>query len=94
MVLPRQCYVWVGAGRATVNSLAAATPTPYDSTPSSTSLISSGARDQSTSLAQRLAMFLKTSVVCSCSLPENSPLLQAFAEKVLRQKLQELIPAA
>jgi len=66
-------------------------PAPQDATPSCTALLSGGAKDQSSALAQRLAMFLKTSVICSCNLPDNSPLLQAFAERVLKQRLAELL---
>ncbi|XP_075265413.1 uncharacterized protein LOC142357757 [Convolutriloba macropyga] len=92
ILLPGQCFVWIGSGRAKVTSLVAAAATPYDSVPSTTTLMTGEhASEEGSALARKLAVFLHMPVLCSSNLPQNSPLLQAFAERKLKDRLKTLM---
>ncbi|GIL75529.1 hypothetical protein Vretifemale_5306, partial [Volvox reticuliferus] len=89
--LGRQYYIWVSAMGPKLGSLYLAIKTPADKTPAVASLLTANiAGDEGPAMAQRLALKLGKSVVCSCNLPQNAPLLQAVAERRLMQELQAM----
>ena len=93
--LQGQLFVRVGEGHpARLGGVHAAAKAPQHAVPAVSQLCAAGGgaagEKEAAALAQRLALRTGTHVVLACSLPGDSPLLQAFAEKRLFQELKTL----
>jgi len=76
-------------GPPKLGQLVLAMQSPFDSIPSSTSLVGDSLDSWSQMFSMQLAKKLKKPCYVSCSLPINSPQFQAFAQRRLLQELQE-----
>jgi proteasome assembly chaperone 4 len=87
--LEDQLYVWIGSGGARMESLHTAMMTKFDNLPVVATHFGEGAVGDGAALAQRLSKKTGKAVSVSCSLPPNTPLLQAVAEKRLIKELTQ-----
>jgi hypothetical protein len=86
--LPRQLYLWVGAGAPRMGNLCVAVPTRMDPAPAVATLIDGDAGDEAAGMARRLTRRAGVPVALSLNLPPGAPPeLRAFAE---RRALEEL----
>lgn len=89
--LERQVYLWVSCNTPLMGSLCTSIFTPFDSIPCVSYLIGGGGGDSfCASMARRLALKTKISVVLATNIPSNSPSLETFAERRMVQELRVL----
>lgn len=80
----------VSSGSAKLANLQLAIQSHTDRMPALATLLPGAASEESTSLAQRLALRTHRPVLCSVNLPKGSPMLQAIAEKRLFQEIKDM----
>ncbi|KAL4615564.1 hypothetical protein ACB092_07G135400 [Castanea dentata] len=77
--LPKQIYVWIGSA-----------PTRPKDLISVTSILGGASDNTGSGIARRLVLKTGLNIILACSIPKNSPMLEAEAEKMLVQKLIQL----
>ncbi|XP_047323528.1 proteasome assembly chaperone 4 [Impatiens glandulifera] len=88
--LHKQIFAWVGCSSAKLGHLYAAAPTRPNNTVSMTSIIGGASDNTGSGIARRLVLKTGMNIILACNLPKNSPMLEASAEKLLKQKIMEL----
>ncbi|PKA62244.1 hypothetical protein AXF42_Ash016036 [Apostasia shenzhenica] len=88
--LSKQIYAWIGCNNAKFGHFYAAIPTRPSNTVSVTSLLKGDANNTGSSMARRLVMKTGLSIVLACNIPNDSPILEATAERKLIEKLRSL----
>ncbi|NP_001353881.1 uncharacterized protein LOC100217088 [Zea mays] len=86
----KQIYVWVGCNTAKFGHLYAAATTRPDNRVSVTSVLGGTSDNTGSSMARRLVLKTGLNIVLACSIPKDSPILEAAAERKLVEKLKGL----
>lgn len=85
----KDCFMlWIGNKPASMNNLAVAIDTKFDSVPSSSLLMGDVSDLQPTALAQKLAKSTGKQVFVSCSLPVVDQLMVSLVEKRLTEEMK------
>lgn len=90
ITLAKQIYIWIGCNSAKLGHLYAGAPTRPNDTASVTSLLGGGADSTGAGIARRLVLRTGLNIILACNIPKNSPMLEAQAERILIQKLNDL----
>ncbi|XP_071704764.1 uncharacterized protein [Rutidosis leptorrhynchoides] len=86
----KQIYTWVGCNTARFGSLYAAAPTRPNNIVSVTSLLGGTSDNTGSGIARRIVLKTGFPVTLACNIPKDSPMLEAYAEKKLVEKLISL----
>ncbi|GLT79150.1 hypothetical protein SLA2020_506500 [Shorea laevis] len=87
---PKQIYAWIGCNSTKFGDLYAATSTRPSNTVGVTSILGGSSDNTGSGIARRLVLKTGRNIVLACSIPKNSPMLKANAEKKLMEKLVSL----
>ncbi|GMP97244.1 hypothetical protein CsSME_00045576 [Camellia sinensis var. sinensis] len=88
--LHKQIYAWIGCNSARFGRLYAAAPTRPNNTVSVTNILGGSSDNTGSGIARRLVLKTGLNVILACNIPNNSPMLEADAEKKLVEKLIDL----
>ncbi|GKV50614.1 hypothetical protein SLEP1_g57315 [Rubroshorea leprosula] len=87
---PKQIYAWIGCNSTKFGDLYAAASTRPSNTVGVTSILGGSSDNTGSGIARRLVLKTGLNIVLACSIPKNSPMLEANAEKKLMEKLISL----
>ncbi|GLT91430.1 hypothetical protein SLE2022_093170 [Rubroshorea leprosula] len=87
---PKQIYAWIGCNSTKFGDLYAAASTRPSNTVGVASILGGSSDNTGSGIARRLVLKTGLNVILACSIPKNSPMLEANAEKKLMEKLVSL----
>ncbi|GKV29565.1 hypothetical protein SLEP1_g38480 [Rubroshorea leprosula] len=87
---PKQIYAWIGCNSTKFGDLYAAASTRPSNTVGVTSMLGGSSDNTGSGIARRLVLKTGLNIILACSIPKNSPMLEANAEKKLMEKLVSL----
>ncbi|WCJ23219.1 hypothetical protein M5689_005258 [Euphorbia peplus] len=88
--LPKQIYAWVSSNSCKFGHLYAAAPTRPNNTPSVSCLLGGTSDNVGSGIARRLVLKTGLNILLACNIPNNTPMLEASAERKLVEKLIHL----